>query len=42
MLHGRIVVGLRDGAMFDKLQMVPGLILETDKKRVEQNGAAKD
>ena len=37
MLCDRIVVGLRDGAMFEELQMDPGLTLEIAKKRVRQS-----
>ena len=42
MLRDRIVVGLRDGTMSEKLQMDRGLALETAKKRVRQNEAVKD
>ena len=34
MLSDRIIVGPRDGAMSEKLQMDPGLTLEIAKKRV--------
>ena len=35
MLSDRIIVGPRDGAMSEKMQMNPGLTLETAKKRVQ-------
>ena len=41
-LHDRIIVGLRDGAITELLQMDPGLTLETAKKRVRQKEAVKD
>ena len=42
MLRDRVIVGIRDSAMSQKLQMDPELTLEKAMKTVRQNTAVKE